>query len=247
MLDVHILMGKVETTMQDLMYMRQVSTQPQLMEGMRRLEKSVALLSQHAGKRQKELKDPLMRDNLAAARAVLIKQSPMLLTSSNVHVRYPDLSGARQNRDIIHRQLCTAVETIGDIATGKHSPAKGTHGGEEALICLLSEMRDCLQNNPDCLSDQQSKDNMKLRITQIITKAAKFAEKGTTREGRKGKILGVCEDLKVLVKEKIETVDKEINALKNTVSILSGKIVFLQRLLKKTIADQVSDTFIKIR
>ena len=244
MLDVHILMGKVQTTMQDLMYMRQVSTQPQLMEGMRRLEKSVSHLSQHAGKRQKDLKDPHMRDNLAAARAILIKQSPMLLTSSNVHVRYPDLAQARQNRDIIHRQMCTAVETIGDIATGKHNTAKQEPEGEEALICLLSEMRDCLQNNPDCLSDCKSKQMIKEKLGQIITKAAKFAEKENTREERKGKILGVCEQLKVLVKDKIETVDKEISALKKTVSNLSGKIIFLQRLLKKTIADQVSDTFI---
>ena len=244
MLDVHILMGKVQTTMQDLMYMRQVSTQPQLMEGMRRLEKSVSHLSQHAGKRQKDLKDPEMRDNLAAARAVLIKQSPMLLTSSNVHVRYPDLAQARQNRDLIHRQMCTAVETIGDIATGKHSTTKQGPGREEALICLLSDMRDCLQNNPDCLSDCKSKQMIKEKLGQIITKAAQFAEKENTREDRKGKILAVCEQLKVLVKGKIDTVDKEISELKKTVSHLSGKIIFLQRLLKKTIADQVSDTFI---
>merc|ERR1719228_379063 len=120
--------------------MKQVSTQPQLMEGMRRLEKSVSNLNMHASKRQKDLKDPQMRDNLAAARAVLIKQSPMLLTSSNVHVRYPDLAQARQNRDIIHRQVCTAVETIGDIATGKHKPEKEALTEEEPLICLLSEM-----------------------------------------------------------------------------------------------------------
>jgi len=244
MLDVHILMGRVQTTMQDLMYMRQVSTQPQLMEGMRRLEKSVANLSQHAGKRQKELKDPLMREHLAAARAVLIKQSPMLLTSSNVHVRYPDLAQARQNRDIIHRQICTAVETIGDIATGKHSPAKTAPGGEEPLICLLSDMRDCLQNNPDCLSDQHSKQSIKLKLGQIISKAARFAEQENTRVERKEKILGVCQDLKILVKDKVETVNKEITALKKTVTILNGKILFLQKVLKKTIADQVSDTFI---
>ena len=103
MLDVHILMIKVVTTKQDLEYLASVSNQKQLLEGMRRLERSVSQLSHHAGLRQRELKDPVQRDGLAAARAVLIKQSPMLLSSCNVSVRYPDLVQAKQNRESIHR------------------------------------------------------------------------------------------------------------------------------------------------
>ena len=89
MVDVHILMEKVNLTQDDLRFVRGTTSQPELMEGMRRLEKSVSELSQHAARRQRELKDPGMRDNLAAARAVLVRQAPLLLTSSNVHVRYP--------------------------------------------------------------------------------------------------------------------------------------------------------------
>lgn len=37
-----------------------------------------------AAKRQQELKDPQLRDDLAAARAVLKKHSTMLLTASKV-------------------------------------------------------------------------------------------------------------------------------------------------------------------
>ena len=40
-----------------------------------------------AAKRQYELKDPAMRDDLAAARAVLKKHSMMLLTASKAYVR----------------------------------------------------------------------------------------------------------------------------------------------------------------
>lgn len=38
-----------------------------------------------AAKRQQELKDPQLRDDLAAARAVLKKHSTMLLTASKVN------------------------------------------------------------------------------------------------------------------------------------------------------------------
>lgn len=39
-----------------------------------------------AAKRQQELKDPQMRDDLASARAVLKKHSTMLLTASKVRL-----------------------------------------------------------------------------------------------------------------------------------------------------------------
>lgn len=41
-----------------------------------------------AAKRQQELKDPQLRDDLAAARAVLKKHSTMLLTASKVLYLY---------------------------------------------------------------------------------------------------------------------------------------------------------------
>ena len=73
MVDVHILMEKVNRAQDDLAFVRRTSNQPELMEGMRRLEQSVAELSQHAARRQRELKDPWLREELAAARAVLVR------------------------------------------------------------------------------------------------------------------------------------------------------------------------------
>ena len=73
MVDVHILMEKVNRAQDDLAFVRATSNQPELMEGMRRLEQSVAELSQHAARRQRELKDPWLREELAAARAVLVR------------------------------------------------------------------------------------------------------------------------------------------------------------------------------
>ena len=62
-----------------------------------------------AAKRQYELKDPSMRDNLAAARAVLKKHSMMLLTASKAYVRHPELAAAKENRDFVFRQVLTIL------------------------------------------------------------------------------------------------------------------------------------------
>ena len=51
---------------------------------MDRFGASAADLMAQAAKRQHELKDPVLRDDLAGARAVLRKHSMMLLTASKV-------------------------------------------------------------------------------------------------------------------------------------------------------------------
>ena len=97
MLDVHLLMMKVEAARQELERMREVVSQQDLMEWMRRLEAALAVL------RQRELKDSGLRSSLGAARSVLRRQTALLVTSCNVSVRYPDLVTARHNRDSLHR------------------------------------------------------------------------------------------------------------------------------------------------
>lgn len=72
---------------------------------MQRFGVSAQDLMQQAAKRQYELKDPSMRDDLAAARAVLKKHSMMLLSSSKVYVRHPELAAAKANRDFVLRQV----------------------------------------------------------------------------------------------------------------------------------------------
>ena len=47
-----------------------------------------------------------MRDDLAAARAVLKKHSMMLLTASKAYVRHPELAAAKANRDFVLKQGC---------------------------------------------------------------------------------------------------------------------------------------------
>ena len=75
-----------------------------------RFGRSAAELMTQAAKRQYELKDPVQRDDLAAARAVLKKHSMMLLTASKAYVRHPELAAAKANRDYVLRQVSVAVQ-----------------------------------------------------------------------------------------------------------------------------------------
>lgn len=96
-------------------------------------------LIKQAAKRQQELKDPQLRDDLAAARAVLKKHSTMLLTASKVYVRHPELDLAKINRDYVLKQVCEAVNTISDVAQGKSSQPIDMYNGAGELAAALDD------------------------------------------------------------------------------------------------------------
>ena len=187
MLDVHMLVVRVEAARRDLEFMAGVSSQKQLMEGMRRLEASVTGLSQLAHVRQREIKDPVLRDGLAAARAVLIRGSPMLLSSCNVSVRYPDMALAKQNRDNIHRsafysarillirflprQMCSAVDSIDDIVNGKYQGTEKRltrEESEDTLLQLLTRVQECIQTNKTtCITEVEIRKEIETKVGAI--------------------------------------------------------------------------------
>jgi hypothetical protein len=72
MIDVHVLLQSVATARSDLEFVgRSASSEPELIEGMRRFNASSGRLEQLAGRRQADLKDREAAAGLAAARAVL--------------------------------------------------------------------------------------------------------------------------------------------------------------------------------
>ena len=121
MIDVHMLLMKLRRVEDDLEVLKTASSQDELLESMERFGDSAHELMSQAAKRQQELKDPAMRDDLAAARAVLKKHSMMLLTASKAYVRHPELAAAKANRDYVLRQVnfmnnkvkcCKALNTL---------------------------------------------------------------------------------------------------------------------------------------
>jgi catenin alpha len=72
MIDVHVLLQSVARARSDLEFVgRSASSEPELIEGMRRFNASSGRLVQLAGRRQADLKDREAAAGLAAARAVL--------------------------------------------------------------------------------------------------------------------------------------------------------------------------------
>lgn len=68
----------------DLDKLKNASSQGELLDNIKKFGMNATELMNQAAKRQQELKDPQLRDDLAAARAILKKHSTMLLTASKV-------------------------------------------------------------------------------------------------------------------------------------------------------------------
>lgn len=81
----------------DLEKVKNASSQSELLDNFRLFGKNTSDLINQAAKRQNELKDPRLRDDLASARAVLKKNSMMLLTASKVGVGGGALSAVLRN------------------------------------------------------------------------------------------------------------------------------------------------------
>ena len=104
-IDVNLLLKKLQQVEEDLNNLKNVNSQSELMDSMNAFNLSSQDLMAQAAKRQHELRDPALRDDLAAARAVLKKHSTMLLTASKAYVRHPELAAAKANRDFVMRQV----------------------------------------------------------------------------------------------------------------------------------------------
>ena len=76
---------------------------------------------------------------MAAARAVLKKHSTMLLTSSKVYVRHPELDLAKVNRDYVIKEVCEAIHTINDVSQGKPYQPVDMYSGAGELAAALDD------------------------------------------------------------------------------------------------------------
>ena len=65
---------------------------------------------------------------------------------------------------------------------------------------------------------------METRLLDIASKGRQYAELQMTRDGRREKIVSVCEDLQTLVRERLASLEEDADELKKTVKELTRKV-----------------------
>jgi len=192
MVDVHLLLKSLHVVEDDLDKLRDASSQDELLSNMRQFGRNANELIKQAAKRQQELKDPQLRDDLAAARAILKKHSTMLLTASKVYVRHPELDLAKINRDYVLKQVCEAVNTISDVAQGKHTAPQDSFAGAGELAAALDDFDEGIIMDPLMYNEVRSRPSLEERLESIISAAALMADADCTRDERRERIVAEC-------------------------------------------------------
>jgi len=250
MIDVHLLLKKLRRVEDDLEYLKAVSSQAELMEGMSRFGRSAAELLAQAAKRQYELKDPVQRDDLAAARAVLKKHSMMLLTASKAYVRHPELAAAKANRDYVLRQVCEAVNTISDVAQGKTTSGISTFEGTGELAAALDDFDQQIVMNPLTYEEGRVRPSLEERLESIISGAALMADSSCTRDERRERIVAECNAVRQALQDLLNDYmanagEKATPKLEASIDNMCRKTRDLRRQLRKAVVDHVSDSFLE--
>ncbi|XP_063899404.1 catenin alpha isoform X1 [Helicoverpa armigera] len=255
--DVHLLLNKLNTVENDLDKLKSASSQSELLESARQFGRSAAELTAQAAKRQRELKEPRMKDELAAARAVLKKHSTMLLTASKVYVRHPELAAAKANRDYVLRAVCSAVDSISAVAQGQPAPQGGNRPveGPGELAQALDDFDERMVMEPLAYSELRTRPSLEERLESIISGAALMADSSCTRDERRERIVAECNAVRQALQDLLHEYMANSNSqtgkpeqsagLERAIENMCRKTRDLRRQLRKAVVDHVSDSFLE--
>lgn len=245
MIDVNRLLKSVHMVQKELELMRTASNQLQVDEAFRRFKSNADVLIQQAANRQNELKDARLRDDLAAARAVLKKNSMLLLTASKVFVRHPELKEAQENRDFIYKQICEAVETINDVAHGKANPRSPLNGPGD-LAAALDYFDVLLVMDPMTYNDQYSRPVLEEQLESIITNAGLIADSPYLKDdAQRSALISECNNvrqaLQDLLSEYLANTGKQSTPkLSQAIDLVSRKTQDLRQRLQEALIENIA-------
>ncbi|XP_069178815.1 catenin alpha [Procambarus clarkii] len=251
MVDVHLLLNSVHVVEVDIENMKHASSQSQLLDNFHLFDKSTKELLQLAARRQHELKDPRLRDELASARAILKRNSTMLLTASKAYVRHPELAAVKANRDFVLKQMCEAVNTISDVVQDKATAAHQAPGERSGgLASALDDFDGLLSVDPLTYTEVSTRLSLEECLESIMSEAALMAD-SCTRDDRHHKIVKECDAVRQALQDLLnEYMDnmgckEPSDDLNKAVDLVGRKTKDLRRQLRKAVVDHVSDSFLE--
>uniref|UniRef100_A0A6A7FTJ4 Catenin alpha-like isoform X1 n=3 Tax=Hirondellea gigas TaxID=1518452 RepID=A0A6A7FTJ4_9CRUS len=252
MVDVHRLLKGLQLVEDDLEKVKNASSQSELVDNFRIFGKNTSELVNQAARRQGELKDPRLRDDLASARAVLKKNSMMLLTASKAYVRHPELAAAKANRDFVVKQVCEAVATISDVAQGRSTgDSQMPYEGPGELASALDDFDERINMDPVTYNEVRTRPSLEERLESIISGAALMADSFCTRDDRRLKIVEECnavrQALQDLLTQYMDNMGRKqpSEGLDKAIEHMFSKTKDLRRQLRKAVVDHVSDSFLE--
>ncbi|CAI9538406.1 unnamed protein product [Staurois parvus] len=197
-----------------------------------------------------ELKDSGHRDQMAAARGVLLKNVPLLHTASQACLLHPDVAAYRANRDLIYKQLQQAITAISNAAQATPSEESPAPQGGELAVALNNFDKQIIMD-PIGFTEEKFRPSLEERLESIISGAALMADSTCTRDDRRERIVAECnlvrQALQDLLSEYMTNSGRKerTDVLNAAIDKMVRKTRDLRRQLCKAVMDHVSDSFLE--
>ena len=117
MIDINLLLRSIQLVQQDLSNLKNSSNQDELTHHFKVYSRDIIELTCQAGRRQADLKDLKLKDEIASARAIIKKQSLKLFSAAKTLLRHPEISFAQSNHESVFKEVFDAVDKIHGIST----------------------------------------------------------------------------------------------------------------------------------
>uniref|UniRef100_A0A8C9W5S2 Catenin alpha-1 n=1 Tax=Scleropages formosus TaxID=113540 RepID=A0A8C9W5S2_SCLFO len=266
MADVYKLLVQLKLVEDNLVKVRNAGTEQDLGIQYKALKPEVDKLNMMAAKRQQELKDVHHRDQMAAARGVLQRNIPMLYTASRACLQHPDVAAYKANRDLIYKQLQSAVAGISNAAqaTASEDYALNQSAGAGELAYALNNFDKQIIVDPMSFSEERFRPSLEERLESIISGAALMADSSCTRDDRRERIVAECNSVRQALQDLLSeymgnvigswissSIDPSAgrkdrsDALNSAIDRMTKKTRDLRRQLRKAVMDHVSDSFLE--
>lgn len=256
LIDVNILLRSVQIVQQDLGALKSSNNQDELTHHFQNYGKNIIELTNQAGKRQINIWDPKLRDELASARATLKKHSLKLFTASKTLIRHPELSAAQSNHDYVFKEIFEAVDKIHGISTSRISSENIKHLYDEAasLSAALDELdKQIVGINTTQFNESRMRLKLETQLENIISAVALMADSESTRPKRRDRIVNECNVLRQALQDLLNAYSSHINRkqgcgpeqISRATNDMTKMTHTLRRQLRKAVIDHISDSFLE--
>ncbi|XP_062833572.1 catenin alpha-3 isoform X3 [Anolis carolinensis] len=250
MIDVSYLLQHLTTVQRTFESLRKVSTRSEMQKIYKNLQGELKKLDHLACKRQQDLKSNNQRDDIAAARASLKENLPLLHSICSACLEHSDIMSLAASKDSVCNEIQNALDVISNASQGIGNQKVQPIPQAATLGSALDELENVVTLEPLTVNEEKIRPTLEKRLEAIISGAALLADSSCTRDLHRERIITECnairQALQDLLSEYMNNADKKerSNALNTAIDNMCKKTRDLRRQLRKAIIDHISDSFL---
>ncbi|KAM6443285.1 catenin alpha-3 isoform 2-T2 [Liasis olivaceus] len=192
MIDVSYLLQHLTTVQRTFMSLRNVSSKSELQKTYQHLQKELKKLDHLAYKRQQDLKSNSHRDEIAAARASLKENSPLLHSICSACLEHSDVASLTASKDSVCNEIQNALDVISNASQGIGHQKVPLMPQSVSLGSALDELENLVALDPLTVNEDQIRPSLEKRLEGIISGAALLADSSCTRDLHRERIITEC-------------------------------------------------------